>query len=1258
MNQGAIFESLLDHLEFRGYRVGVDERARALAIVTQLAARGEPEERWPDYVAPLVCSSEDEQTRYRADVRAWARTRLIEPVSTETPDAGQTVPPPSGSGRMYGLLLAVLVLAAVLFGIWQATRPPVPSVADAGVADVGESDGGPLEQLDGDVEATDPAVFAPSDAGIDDVGESDAVFARSDAEVSEPDAGIGDKVADEAKTSAFDLVVSPGQLGLAAALPVLLALYGVWLIRRLRAKLRRERVLQGAQFSRVMRRPNRWRLFASEGLRRALQALRQPRAMGSAELDAEATAKATAEAGGLLRPIWAERKSAPEYLVLIDGASSADHRGRLFASAVDALDAAGLHTTKFWFQQVPDPVWEGNKSLELDALLAKYPDDRLILCSDGESFFDAVTGEPDPVLDSLKHWPQRILLTSKAQPTWGPLERQLSEVHGFDVVPLETAALTQWAGALQLGGDRASSAAVSPPMKAAARILHRVGEGRPPVHVIEEVVTQLRRSLGANTFRWLCACAVYPELSWSLTMHLGAALKDELGRPLSSDRRLLRLVNLPWFQQGWIPQWARLALLSAMSAEDEAEVRVILEELLLRDEGEGTGGLEVLSVADDGRGEAVESTRDAVLVEFMAGRSAATGAFELRSDLGRALGAKRSRGTLRTLYALAAMSCAWIFAVLSYEPPTKIQVEVRSRPPNATVLLDGLEFGQTPVRVTFQRTGESRLEIKKDGYRPAEYIVPRSGQFPSKIEVTLDLIGFRVLLPVQATVIMNGQAIGQGRQVDVSTADVPDGEVYLRVEASGHEPYEVRFASKDDIPPTLDIPLRVRAPAWVTRGSGVSASEKNVLYAVGSASGISNRGLLRKAAAQRARAEMQQMLDVFRGSLLRDYGATTSIGDPSAPSDEQLVRQAVTRLSREALNGVQVAEYWIEPSDGTMYALSRLDLTGFFEQIATLRELSAGVKDRLRQSAERAWAELKGEEPPPPPPRRRSPPPSEPPPPRRRSPPPAEPPPPPSEPPPPPRRRSPPPAKRSEPAAGSAREPRCGTRQTIAGLEYVYVCGGAFTMGSNDGDRDEKPPHKVRISSFWMQRYEFRRGEAKGRSQSGDPRLPLTRIGWADARGQCEAYGARLPTEAEWEYAARGKKSRKYPWGDAEPTKRRARFGLDYIAGPEPVDARPAGKGPFGTEQQAGNVDEWVCDAYDKDAYSKAPRGDDPSVAITDPSVGCDAADGVALRVIRGGSFLDSAVNLRSAYRVGYLPGVGVVSLGFRCARSPLPSMP
>ncbi len=286
----------------------------------------------------------------------------------------------------------------------------------------------------------------------------------------------------------------------------------------------------------------------------------------------------------------------------------------------------------------------------------------------------------------------------------------------------------------------------------------------------------------------------------------------------------------------------------------------------------------------------------------------------------------------------------------------------------------------------------------------------------------------------------------------------------------------------------------------------------------------------------------------------------------------------------------------------------------------------------------------------PPPPRRRSPPPSEPPPPRRRSPPPAE--------PPPPRRRSPPPAKASESAAGSAREPRCGTRQTIAGLEYVYVCGGAFTMGSNDGDRDEKPPHKVRISSFWMQRYEFRRGEAKGRSQSGDPRLPLTRIGWADARGQCEAYGARLPTEAEWEYAARGKKSRKYPWGDAEPTKRRARFGLDYIAGPEPVDARPAGKGPFGTEQQAGNVWEWVCDAYDEDAYSKAPRGDDPNVAITDPSVGCDAADGVALRVVRGGSFFYSAEDLRSASRDRYGPGFGNDNLGFRCARSPLPSMP
>lgn len=81
------------------------------------------------------------------------------------------------------------------------------------------------------------------------------------------------------------------------------------------------------------------------------------------------------------------------------------------------------------------------------------------------------------------------------------------------------------------------------------------------------------------------------------------------------------------------------------------------------------------------------------------------------------------------------------------------------------------------------------------------------------------------------------------------------------------------------------------------------------------------------------------------------------------------------------------------------------------------------------------------------------------------------------------------------------------------------------------------------------------------------------------------------------------------------------------------MDARPAGKGPFGTEQQAGNVREWVCGRLDMQAYTKAPRGDDPSVTITDPLVGCDSTDGAAYRVYRGGSFNDSAEKLRSANR-------------------------
>ncbi len=154
----------------------------------------------------------------------------------------------------------------------------------------------------------------------------------------------------------------------------------------------------------------------------------------------------------------------------------------------------------------------------------------------------------------------------------------------------------------------------------------------------------------------------------------------------------------------------------------------------------------------------------------------------------------------------------------------------------------------------------------------------------------------------------------------------------------------------------------VEYPEWVMKGSGAFGGEKRVFYAVGAKSGIRNPALLRSAADNRSRAEMQKIFETYSASLMKDYAASTTAGDFSASSEEQHVEEAVKTFAAGTLNGVQIVDHWIHPVDGTMYALARLDLDGFMDMIDTAKELNAKVKERVKRAAEKSFADLEREE--------------------------------------------------------------------------------------------------------------------------------------------------------------------------------------------------------------------------------------------------------------------------------------------------------
>jgi formylglycine-generating enzyme required for sulfatase activity len=219
----------------------------------------------------------------------------------------------------------------------------------------------------------------------------------------------------------------------------------------------------------------------------------------------------------------------------------------------------------------------------------------------------------------------------------------------------------------------------------------------------------------------------------------------------------------------------------------------------------------------------------------------------------------------------------------------------------------------------------------------------------------------------------------------------------------------------------------------------------------------------------------------------------------------------------------------------------------------------------------------------------------------------------------------------------------------------VLVPAGEFPMGSEQGDDDEQPIHRVFLDSFYLDTFEVTNGQfAKFVSviQSeppwgfADQETPVVRadqpvrwVNWLEATGYCLWAGKRLPTEAEWEKAARGTDGRVYPWGNEPPTPVHAVFGLKEGAETvSPIGNRDKGMSPYGVHDLAGNLYEWVADWYDEAVYKPSP-----TINPRGPAAG-------ATKVQRGGSYINSPYRLRASFRTKGDPTEHDPNVGFRCA--------
>jgi formylglycine-generating enzyme required for sulfatase activity len=266
------------------------------------------------------------------------------------------------------------------------------------------------------------------------------------------------------------------------------------------------------------------------------------------------------------------------------------------------------------------------------------------------------------------------------------------------------------------------------------------------------------------------------------------------------------------------------------------------------------------------------------------------------------------------------------------------------------------------------------------------------------------------------------------------------------------------------------------------------------------------------------------------------------------------------------------------------------------------------------------------------------------------------------------------------------------------GMEMVYIPTGDFAMGSSTAEikawltahtldqalwfAQEQPQFTVKVNGYWIGRYEVTNAQylrfvqgagypkpdhwRGGEIPEGLENFPVAFVEWEDARAYCEWAGGRLPTELEWERAARGGDKRVFPWGATWDRTRCRNFevisGRTYAGysdgynalegwmgahdeardGPVAVGSLPAGVSPFGCFEMAGNVAEWCVDWYSEQIYARYAKGD-----LTPPPPGAERQ-----KVLRGGGFSGAFPRqFRCAFRFGIPPTTRDVGIGFRAVR-------
>jgi formylglycine-generating enzyme required for sulfatase activity len=609
--------ALVERLRAAGFRVDTRQYLTAHELLLAYAAAGvhlgRDARRLTACLGPIFCTSPDEQERFATEVAEWLQIDG-HPSARAARTAGAAATPfqPWKRARWWVGPIVALAVIAVVCGLLAARyylpvdvhgavqvqledgRVVPPSEAPGAIAFV--VDGAPAP-LGGDgtfvvrVARARVVTVEASLEGFQPVRQelSGGTSAQALLTLMRPPTVPTPAPRDRTVTSREAIGVAlPGQtatrrirwpvVALGALATTLIALGVLAAIDRFRRRLALGQLpVQGDPEAITLAVPEQPVLPASElDLRRAAIALRKPRDSHALDLDIDDTVDVTVRHAGFFQPRYSARRSMPEYVVLISRRTPADHQARTFDVILKHLADQDVLLDTYSFVDDPRTCASDHtgESFALRAVLERHHRATVIVAAETLCAFNRVTGTLAPWVETVRSHERRIFVTTEAPDRWTDREGLLEQA-GFIVLPA-----TEGGWRVLANVDSVAPADVLFPAPYTRPYPGVVGgdelrwldRNEPPPDELELLLRDLRSFLGPDGFAWMCACAVYPEISWALTLRVKGTERAATLLPSMS--------RLPWFRHGFMPVWLRRALVAQLPRAEDQRLRTDLERLL------------------------------------------------------------------------------------------------------------------------------------------------------------------------------------------------------------------------------------------------------------------------------------------------------------------------------------------------------------------------------------------------------------------------------------------------------------------------------------------------------------------------------------------------------------------------------------------------------------------------------------------------------------------------------------------------------